>query len=87
MVNQTPSEEDNGLNWVESGLRRKDRIVDAAALIEASRYLEEYLKQSPANLVGSGNNFQKDLRMSGVVIAANILRPFATELAIKAMYE
>ena len=50
MVNQTPAEEDNGLNWVESGLRRKDRIVDAAALIEASRYLEEYLKQSPANL-------------------------------------
>ena len=87
MTNKTPPEENNGLKWVENGLLRKDRIVDAAALIEASRYLEEHSKQPPEDVVGSGNDFQKDLRMSGVTIAAQILRPFATEQALKAMYE
>ena len=86
MTNKTPPEENNELKWVENGLLRKDRIVDAAALIEASRYLLEYSKQPPADLVGTGNNFQKDLRISGVSIAASILRPFATEQALKAMY-
>ena len=87
MTNKTPPEENNGLKWVENGLLWKERIVEAAALIEASRYLLEYCKQSTADLVGTGNNFQKDLRMSGVAIAAKILRPFATEQALKAMYE
>ena len=87
MTNKTPPEENDELKWVESGLLRKDRIVDAAALIEASRYLQEYSTQPPADLVGTGNNFQKDLRMIGVSIAASILRPFAAEQALKAMYE
>ena len=87
MTNKTPPEENNGLQWVPIRLLRKDRIVDAAALIEASKYLEEYFEQSPANLVGTGPNFQKDLRMTGAAIAMNIIRPFATEQALKAMYE
>ena len=87
MTNKTPPQENNGLKWIENGLLRKDRIVDAAALIEASRYLQEYSRQPPADLVGTGNDFQKDLRMFGASIAANILRPFATEQALKAMYE
>ena len=87
MTNQNANGENKGLKWVENGLRRKDRIVDAVALIEASRYLDEYSKQSPEDLVGTGNNFQKDLRHVGVATAANILRPFATELALKAVYE
>ena len=39
MTNKTPPEENNGLQWVPIRLLRKDRIVDAAALIEASKYL------------------------------------------------
>ena len=38
-------------------------------------------------LIGAGNNFQKDFMSAGVGIATNIMRPFATELALKAMYE
>ena len=87
MTNKIPPEENNGLKWVENGLLRKDRIVDAAALIEASRYLHEYLTQPPEDLVGTGNNFQKDLRLMGVSIANSILRPFAAEQALKAIYE
>ena len=85
MVNQTQPEDNNRLKWVESGLRRKDRIVDAAALIEASRYLDRYFRQPAEILIGAGNNFQKDLMTAGVGIATHIMRPFAAELALKAM--
>ena len=39
MTNKTPPEENNGLKWLESGLRWKERINEAAALIETSKYL------------------------------------------------
>ena len=87
MTNKTTSGENNGLKWIENGLRVKDRIVDAAALIEASRYLLEYFDQSPEDIVGTGNDFQKDMRLLGASMATKILRPFATEQALKAMYE
>ena len=87
MTNKTPPEENNGLKWLESGLRWKERINEAAALIETSRYLDRYLKQPVEILIGAGNNFQKDFMSAGVGIATHIMRPFATELAIKAMYE
>ena len=87
MTNKTPPEEDNGLKWLENGLIWKERINEAAALIEISRYLDRYLRQPVGKLIGAGNNFQKDLMNSGVGIATQIMRPFAAELALKAMCE
>ena len=87
MTNKTPPEENNGLKWLESGLIWKEKINEAAALIETSKYLDRYLRQPVEILIGAGNNFQKDFMSAGVGIATQIMRPFATELALKAMYE
>ena len=87
MTNKTPPEENNGLKWLESGLKWKERINEASALIETSRYLDKYFEQPVEMLIGAGNNFQKDFMLAGAGITTRIIRPFATELALKAMYE
>ena len=80
--------DNSGLQWLKSRLRYKDqRITQAAGLVEAARHLDNYYNQPEENLVGKGNDFQKDLLLSGNAMAANILRPLATELALKAVYE
>ena len=79
---------DSGLQWIKSRLRYKDqRITQAASLVEAARHLDNYYNQPAENLAGNGNDFQKDLRLTGNAFAANILRPLATGLALKAVYE
>ncbi len=55
--------------------------------MEAARYLDNFYNQPTENLVGRGNDFQKDLLLVGNALAANILRPFAAELALKSVYE
>ena len=80
--------ENPGLQWIKSRLRVKDqRITQAAALVEAARYLDNFYNQPTENLVGRGNDFKKDLLFAGNALAANILRPFAVELALKSVYE
>ena len=80
--------DNSGLQWIKSRLRFKNqRITQAAALVEAARYLNNFYNQPAENLVGKGNDFQEDLLFVGNALAANILRPFATELALKAVYE
>ena len=80
--------DNSGLQWVKSRLRYKEqRITLAASLVEAARHLDNYYKQPARNLEGKGNDFQKDLLLTGNVFATNILRPLATELALKAVYE
>ena len=63
MTNKTPPEENNGLKWLESGLKWKERINEASALIETSRYLDKYFEQPVEMLIGAGNNFQKDFML------------------------
>ena len=80
--------DNSGPQWIKSRLRYKDqRITQAASLVEAARYLDNYYNQPAESLSGKGNDFQKDLLLTGNAFAANILRPFATELALKAVYE
>ena len=79
-----PVKRNNGLVWVPNRLLAKDKIVDAASLVEASRYLLDYCKQPATDLVGVGPDYRKDLLSGGTSLAAGILRPFATELALKA---
>ena len=78
----------SGLQWIKNRLRYKgQRITQAAALVEAARYLDNFYNQPAENLAGEGNDFQKDLLLAGNALAANILRPFAAELALKTVYE
>ena len=82
-----PVKRNNGFVWVPNRLLAKNKIVDAASLVEASTYLLDYFNQPPTDIVGVGPNYRKDLRSNGTSLAASILRPFATELALKALYE
>ena len=82
-----PVKRNNGLVWVPNRLLAKNKIVDAASLVEASRYLLDYCKQPATDLVGVGPDYRKDLLSGGTSLTAGILRPFATELALKALYE
>ena len=88
MTNKTPPEENNELKWVEIGLLRKDRIVDAAALIEASRYLHGVLNTATRRPCRNRKQLSKGPEADGSVHSSDsILRPFAAEQALKAMYE
>ena len=80
--------DNSGRQWIKSRLRVTDqRITQAAALVKAARYLDNFYNRPTENLVGEGNDFQDDLLLVGNALAANILRPFAVELALKAAYE
>ena len=80
--------DNSGLQWIKNRLRyREQRITQAASLVEAARHLDNYYSQPAESLVGKGNDFRKDLLLAGNALAANILRPLATELALKAVYE